>query len=151
LQLTAHTDRRGPFGAELWVPLARDARVSLTVDAGDGLHPEDVLGLFLFRSAACEVDIEIARWGNRDAADTWHTTPGEESRTARLGADRGRSHHTIAVSTDAIVLESQTLAGSLRTVCRVPRCLGIEHVLHLNLWRRDRVIRPDTTVELTFD
>lgn len=150
LELHSRTDRNGPWGVEMWTPLQAHERMTIRVEPLDELHPEDVLGVFVFRDGACEVDIEIARWGVSDGPDVHHTGPASSS-SKRLQATRLPSQHTLTVSPEALRLSSKTTGGELDShVCPSCRPRGVEF-LHVNLWRRDRTVRPSSRVRLDIE
>lgn len=151
LQLTTRTDTRGPWGVELWTPLALHEHVSVSVaPTGAGLHPEDVLGIFLFRSGLCEVDIELARWGQAAGPDVFHTGP-ELSSSGRLNCSQKPSHHELRLSPTTVQLRSEGPVGELVSKCSQGACSQTRRILHLNLWRRDAQVRPPTVAVLGVD
>lgn len=151
LQLTTRTDAAGPWGVELWTPLAQHEHVSVSVaPTGTGLHPDDVLGIFLFRSGLCEVDIELARWGQAAGPDVFHTGPDLASYGA-LNCSQEPSRHEIRLSPTTIQLRSEGPMGKLASGCSQGACSQTRRILHVNLWRRDAQVRPPTVALLGVD
>lgn len=151
LQLTTRTEAAGPWGVELWTPLALHEHVTISIlPSGAGLHPEDVLGLFLFRTGLCEVDIELAQWGQAGGPDLFHTGP-DLSASRTLGCNRGPSRHELRLSPTAVHLRSEGPGGGLVSQCTHGACAQTRRILHLNLWRRDAQLRAPTVVQLGAD
>lgn len=151
LELTTRTEVSGPWGVELWTPLALHEQVTLSVlpHAG-GLHPQDVLGMFLFEDGRCEIDIELARWGNPSGPDVLHSGP-DLSAAGALDCDRASSHHTLSVTPNTVQLRSEGPGGTLTSACTQGACSNTRRILHVNLWRRDAIVRPPTTVTVVAD
>ncbi|MBV1858957.1 MAG: hypothetical protein KUG77_11140 [Nannocystaceae bacterium] len=151
LRIETKTDARGPWGVELWTPLALHEHITLAVDPhGDGLHPDDVLGLFLFRTGLCEVDIELTRWGHPTGPDVFHTGPDLASAGA-LDCSQQASLHELRLSPTTVGLRSEGSGGVLTSTCSQGACAQTRRILHINLWRRDAVVRAPTAASLRID
>jgi len=149
LELSSHTDPDGPWGVELWTPISTPARLEFQVTPqGEGLHPDDVLGLFLYRDGRCEMDIELTRWGEARGPDTFHTFADRSGRAARLGASTLRTRHALELSPTRVRLESQSRRGFAASDAELCGCAAGAHVLRVNLWRRDDQLRPPTRVHI---
>lgn len=149
LELMSDTDRDGPSGVELWTPISAPLRVEFEVTPqGDGLHPDDVVGLFLYRDGRCEVDIELTRWGTAQGPDTFHTFADRRVRSAELRSSTLPTRHALELSPTHVRLESGSSAGVMVSEAELCACAAGDHVLHINVWRRDERLRPPTRVHV---
>ncbi len=150
LELTSRTDQTGPWGVELWTPLSTPTRLEFEVTPQQGgLHPDDVVGLFLYRDGRCEVDIELTRWGDPQGPDTFHTFADRRVRSAPLGASTRRTQHALQLSPTHVRLESHGPLGALVSEAELCACATASHILRINVWRRDVQVRPPTLVHVS--
>ncbi len=149
LELSSRTDTDGPWGVELWTPISSPVRVEFKVTPqGEGLHPDDVVGLFLYRDGRCEVDIELTRWGVAQGPDTFHTFADRRVRSERLDASTLPTRHSIDLAPTHVQLESHSRQGSVVSKAPLCACEAQDHILRVNVWRRDSQPRPPTRVHV---
>ena len=140
LLLTLQEDAVGWQAVELSTPVRRRPRAfEVELEVGS-LDSRVVGGVFFYKDDTSEIDLEVARWGDPDAAPFQYAVAPADTPDLlhRFEMAAGRSRHRMrwrrrsiawwSVSADRI--SRWTLRGP-----RVPRFDG--HRLHLNLWVLD--------------
>lgn len=139
-QLSLQQDDRGWSGVELSTPLERrPRRLEVELDV-ERLDSRVVAGVFLYRDDSCEIDLEVARWGEPDALPfQYAVAPADAPELLfRFDPGPGRSRHRMRWRKRSLVWRVRSARGRQRWVLRgdsVPRFDG--HRLHLNLWTLD--------------